>query len=157
MGQHGFPPAPTAIRVLRDMPGLSPPNRLEPKPEPLPPDASPPDYLNDDGQKEWKRNIDILARMRVLTEADYTILGQWCMSFQILLSAQRDYAKSGNLYTTKSEYVQQNPLLGIMTRQQELQLKYAAQFGFTPAARVRLQVEREREPTKNRFAAMRRE
>lgn len=155
MGLRGPAAQPTALRILRGKSGASTPNPHEPKPAPMKPKVKPPDYLNDDGKKEWKRNVEILAKMRVLTEADYTILGQWCMSFQILLSAQKDYAASGNLYKTNSGYVQQNPLLGILVRQQELQLKYAAQFGFTPAARVRLQAEPE-PPAENEFLALRR-
>jgi phage terminase small subunit len=55
--------------------------------------------------------------MKVLTEADYIALGNLCQAYSILIDAQIQMNKTGILYKTKSGYIQQSPLLGIIHTQ----------------------------------------
>src|SRR5437879_3919457 len=68
MGLRGPAPKPTSLVVLEGNRGRRPINDREPKPRAVRPKC--PAYLDEAGQKEWKRLIPILTRMRILTEAD---------------------------------------------------------------------------------------
>ena len=92
--------------------------------------------------------------MKVLTEADYIALGNLCQAYSTLIAAQRQLNKSGILYKTKSGYVQQSPLLGIITAQATIVNKLLAEFGLTPSSRTRLAITEPKEKPANRFAAL---
>lgn len=90
--------------------------------------------------------------MKVLTEADYIALGNLCQAYSTLITAQLN--KSGILYKTNSGYVQQSPLLGIITAQATIVNKLLAEFGLTPSSRTRLAITEPKEKPANRFAAL---
>jgi len=52
----------------------------------------------------------------VLTEADYIALANLCQAYSTLMNAQKQMNNSGIL-KTRSGYIQQNPLLGIIHTQ----------------------------------------
>ena len=145
---------PTAIRMLKGNPGHRTPSKLEPQPESF--TAEPPEFLVTEGLKEWTRISAILKQMRVLTQADYMLLGNICLAYQTMVQAQRDLAKAGLLYKTQSGYIQQSPLMGIVTRHMDIVNKGLAQFGMTPSSRVRLQMETAAPPKTNTFLSLRR-
>ena len=86
MGLRGPAPKPTAVEIFEGRPGRRPINPLEPRPPEFGPDAAKkacPKHLNAEEKKHWRHYAPILARMRVLTEADLMALEQLCV-----LSAQ---------------------------------------------------------------------
>jgi P27 family predicted phage terminase small subunit len=94
--------------------------------------------------------------MRVLTEADYIALANLCHSFSIVINAQRQLNKTGILYKSKSGYIQQSPLLGIIHNQTTIVSNLLREFGLTPSSRTRVAiVEPEKKP--NPFAALSRQ
>lgn len=123
-------------------------NPLEPQPRAKRPRC--PDHLDEDARREWQRLAPILARMRVLTEADGIALANLCQQYAMLIKAQRMLAKSGLLLKTKSGYVQQSPLVGIISAAVDQVNKLCREFGLTPASRTRIWVAAaEREPDPN--------
>jgi P27 family predicted phage terminase small subunit len=57
-----------------------------------------------------------------------------------LIAAQVQLNKTGILYKTKSGYVQQSPLLGIITAQSTIPNNLLREFGLTPSSRTRIAV-----------------
>jgi P27 family predicted phage terminase small subunit len=115
MGLRGPAPKPTAIKRLEGNPGKRKLNETEPKLTMGVPEC--PDYLDDVAKKEWGRLTTILTAMKVLTEADYIALANLCQAYSTLMNAQRQMNKTGILYKSKSGYIQQSPLLGIIHTQ----------------------------------------
>jgi len=113
-----------------------------------------PDHLGAIAQKEWQRLVEILLAMRMLTEADYIALGNLCQAYSTLIAAQKQLNKSGILYKTKSGYVQQSPLLGIITAQTTIVKNLLREFGLTPSSRTRVSVAEPKEKPPNRFAML---
>lgn len=97
-----------------------------------------PEHLDELARREWDRVSGLLLGMRVLTEADYIALGNLCQAYSTLISAQKQMNKSGILYKTKSGYIQQSPLLGIISTQSTIVNKLLCEFGLTPASRSRI-------------------
>jgi phage terminase small subunit len=97
-----------------------------------------------------KRLTTILVDMRVLTGADYIALGNLCQAYSTLMNAQKQMNKTGILYKSKSGYIQQSPLLGIIhtqttivnnlrSTQSALSSRHAALFVHSSAAEARKQ------------------
>ena len=77
---------------------------------------------------------------------------QFVPAYSTLITAQRQLNKSGILYKTNSGYVQQSPLLGIITAQTTIVNKLLAEFGLTPSSRTRLAITEPKGKPPNRFA-----
>jgi P27 family predicted phage terminase small subunit len=137
-GQRGPAPKPTALKKLLGNPGKRKLNEAEPVPRAGLPHC--PDHLDPVAQKEWNRLVPILTAMRVLTEADYIALANLCQAYSILIAAQVQLNKTGILYKTKTGYVQQSPLLGIITAQTTIVNNLLREFGLTPSSRTRIAV-----------------
>jgi P27 family predicted phage terminase small subunit len=130
---------------LRGNPGKRPLNTQEPTPSVVEPHC--PEYLDDEARKEWGRLVPILLRMRVLTEADYIALANLCQAYSTMVLAQRQLSKTGLILKTPSGYVQQSPLVSIVKGQMETINRLCAEFGLTPSARTRVQVQTEKPKT----------
>jgi P27 family predicted phage terminase small subunit len=141
MGLRGPAPKPSSLVVLEGNRGRRPINDREPKPRAVRPKC--PAYLDEAGQKEWKRLIPILMRMRILTEADGIALANLCQASSTMVKAQEQLNKVGILYKTKSGYIQQSPLLGIVNSQIEIINRLCREFGLTPSSRSRILTERD--------------
>jgi P27 family predicted phage terminase small subunit len=78
--------------------------------------------------------------MKVLTEADYIALANLCQAYSTLMNAQKQMNKTGILYKSKSGYIQQSPLLGIIHTQTTIVNNLLREFGLTPSSRTRVAV-----------------
>ena len=143
MGLRGPAPQPTALRLLYGNPSNRPINGREPHPRIKRPRC--PDHLDEAGRREWRRLVPILSRMRVLTEADGIALANLCQQYAMLQQAQVKLQKTGLLMKTKSGYIQQSPLVGIISSTVDQVNKLCREFGLTPASRTRIQVSEEEE------------
>lgn len=148
MGRRGPRPEPTAIKILKGNPGK---RRLNDE-EPLPPAGAiePPAWLRKTGREIWDRLAPIAIDMQVLTTADALTFARYCDTFGEWLEAHewiRDKARGQTTYTVKGEdgsirFVYEFPQ-AITARKLNLALlKMEEQFGFTPAARSRIHIER---------------
>jgi len=150
MGFRGPAPKPTALKKLQGNPGKRKLNSNEPQLATGIPQC--PDHLDDIAHREWDRVSKLLLGMKVLTEADYIALASLCQAYSTLIAAQRQMNKSGILLKTKSGYIQQSPLLGIITAQTTIVHKMLSEFGLTPASRTRINIVPQDEKPKNPFA-----
>lgn len=134
----GRRPIPTELKILRGNPGHKPLNHDEPKP--ARPDRVPPapGYLSKEAKKEWRRVAGILHTTKILTEADLTALGAYCVIFARWLEAESKIKEQGFITKTVNGNDIQNPYLAIANRAQADLLKWSIEFGLTPSARVRL-------------------
>ena len=137
MGLRGPAPKPTVLKLAEGNPGKRRLNDREPKPSEVMPRC--PAHLDKIARREWKRLSDILNRMRVLTEADYLALGNLCLAYSTLIQAQEKLNQTGLLIKTGSGYVQQSPLISIITANTQIINRLCQEFGLTPAARTRVQ------------------
>src|SRR5947199_8276110 len=138
MGLRGPAPKPTSIKRLEGNPGKRKLNELEPTPKAGAPEC--PDYLDEVARREWDRLTAILVSMKVLTEADYIALANLCQAYSTLMNAQKQMNKTGILYKSKTGYIQQSPLLGIIHTQTTIVNNLLREFGLTPSSRTRVAI-----------------
>jgi P27 family predicted phage terminase small subunit len=117
------------LQVLEGNPGKRPLNPLEPQPLLRWPKC--PDYLDEAAKKEWKRLVPILEAMRVLTETDGIALGNLCMQYALLQEAQTKLRKTGLLMKTRSGFIQQSPLVAVVSSTVDQVNKLCREFGLT--------------------------
>ncbi|HMF62990.1 MAG TPA: phage terminase small subunit P27 family [Edaphobacter sp.] len=138
----GPPPKPTALRIYEGNRGHQKLNDREPTPLIGAPEM--PKHLTAIARKEWRRLVPLLLSMRVLSEADGVALAILCQAYGTLIEAQSLMVRSakGNrstlLLQTKTGYLMQSPLLGIINAQAEIVSRMLQQFGMTPASRSRI-------------------
>jgi P27 family predicted phage terminase small subunit len=139
---------PLEMKLLDGNPGKQ---RL-PSGVPAPPDDMPdaPSHLDDYGRQEWERIADGLNVMGILRNVDQNILGAYCASYSRWRHAEEELNKLKNenplkalvMVTKAGNYIQQ-PLIGIANTAARDMVKYASEFGLTPAARASLGIKNE--------------
>jgi P27 family predicted phage terminase small subunit len=141
----GPPPQPIALRILKGNPGKRPFQRgLEPERPPAPPE--PPPFLIGYACDEWYRVAGGLHRLGLLTALDVMPLASYCVAYarwreaEELLAqmAARDPTTSGLLVKSQLGDARVNPIAKISRLAASDMVKYAAEFGFSPAARARI-------------------
>jgi P27 family predicted phage terminase small subunit len=104
-----------------------------------------PKYLDREARQQWKKLVNILLPIRVLSIADGIALANLCAAFSILSQAHqamRLASKAGGtglLMKCPGGYVQQSPLVGIINGQVEIINKLLREFGLTPSSRTRIE------------------
>ncbi len=137
MGKRGPAPKPTALRVIEGNRGHRPIAKNEPKPTPILPTR--PAWLLPEAKREWSRVVAELAQMGILTLVDRAALAAYCQAYARAVEAERAIRKKGLTFTMKG-YIQQRPEVAIANRAWQMVRAFASEFGFTPAARTRIQV-----------------
>jgi P27 family predicted phage terminase small subunit len=94
-----------------------------------------PAYLTGLAQKEWDRLLAELSTLRVLTNLDLAALAGYCSSYGMWVDATEAIQKFGTVVKSPKGYPIQSPYVSIANRQAELMIRYASEFGFTPASR----------------------
>jgi P27 family predicted phage terminase small subunit len=145
-GPRGPRPLPTHLKLLRGNPSHRPLNKLEPQPSlpAKPPDA--PAFLPELARAEWERVITELYRLRLVTLCDLAPLAAYCAAYarwrtasaKIEEMAGRDPILLGLIVKTQSGGAAPNPLVLIADRACRDMVRYASEFGLTPAARSRI-------------------
>lgn len=127
---------PTKLKLLRGNPGRRP---IRPEPQPRIDNESPkpPDYLGKDARAEWLRVAPELYRLGLLTVIDISALAAYCNAFGRWTAAEREVGDKLTIETSNGNTVQ-NPLVGIANAAARDMVKFAAEFGLSPAARRRL-------------------
>jgi P27 family predicted phage terminase small subunit len=143
MGLRGRTPKPTATVIAEGNPGKRKINRNEPDLGDGMPQC--PDYLDEEAKRQWCQLAPILHRARLLKEGHYIALGNLCQAYSTMKKAQGMLDKSGLIIKTRSGYVQQSPLISIITTNMELVTKLSREFGLTPASSRSLAVTEEKE------------
>lgn len=141
---RGRKPKPTRLKVIEGNPGRRRLPKNEPKPSPSLKIAAP-SILKGAALEEWNRIVGELIRMGVMTGLDTGALAGYCLAWGRLQLAQtvldeiaeRDPAAALMVRTSNGTPIH-NPFLSIAQKAAAEMLKFAAEFGMTPAARVRL-------------------
>ncbi len=158
MTQHRRPgadrkPIPNVIKFKTGNPGKRPLKK-----EPTLPDTGipdPPVHLDAYAREEWGRIADGLHAMGVLHQIDQQVLAAYCDSYSrwrhAVEAMRARVEKAGGdqlaalIDKTSNGNIVQNPLIGIANKAAGDMVRYAAEFGLTPAARARLAID----PAKN--------
>ncbi|SPA17237.1 phage terminase small subunit P27 family [Cupriavidus taiwanensis] len=144
MMQKGVRPKPTALKVIEGDRGHRPLPAKEPKLKAELPTM--PKHLDGGARDEWARITTELQHVGLLTQADTAILAMYCQAYsrwqraERILSAmaERDPSMSAFMIKTTSGNAIQNPMVGVANRAMLLTQRFAAELGFTPAARARV-------------------
>jgi P27 family predicted phage terminase small subunit len=141
----GPPPTPIPLRVRRGNPSNRGFKRgLEPERPAEPPGC--PDFLVGYACDEWYRVAPGLHQLGLLSLLDVAVLGAYCESYArwrtasetLAAMAERDGATHGLMIKRQDGNAARNPLVKIAADAASNMVRYAAEFGFSPAARARI-------------------
>jgi len=136
---------PAAIKKLEGNPGKKP---IQVELEPTGEMPEPPPFLDEYALEEWNRLANGLNRLKLLDVIDMTSFSAYCMAYSRWRHAEEELAKlvesggtiAGLVQKTQSGNWIQQPLIGISNSAVANMVKYASEFGLTPAARAKLGV-----------------
>jgi P27 family predicted phage terminase small subunit len=133
---------------------------MQPDQELDPPE--PPPFVTGYAAEEWWTVSVELHRMGVLTRIDIAVLaaychayGQWRMAAEVLARIQdKDPLMRGLVIKTQYGDAAQNPLINVMRKAAADMVRYASEFGLTPAARSRIAAGVRAEKEESKFAGL---
>ena len=125
---------PTAIKKLEGEPNKA--RMREHEPDPAREYRDPPDDMMPLAVAKWEELGPKLYKLGLLTEIDYDAFRSLCMMFAKYREAE-DAATLG-VVTTKSGYIQQNPMINVAIKYFEKYHRLMVDFGMTPAARSKI-------------------
>ena len=161
-GARGPRPTPTHLKLLRGNPGHQALNKFEVEPRQAEAIPDPPPFLKGYAADEWRRVVVELYRMKLLTIVDTAPLAAYCQAYKRWLTAEdaietmadHDPVTKGLAIRTKKGNVAQNPLVLTAATASRDMVRYAAEFGFTPAARSRITAADQRPEEDTRFTGL---
>ncbi len=144
--KRGRKPAPAAVKKAKGNPGKRPigewvaPAKLSAVPPPPP-------HLDAIAADEWRRLAPELTTLGTLTAFDRGAFVAYCQSWSTYLQAEKHIQASGKrkgaygglMLATAAGNMIQSPMVGIRNVALRDMIRYAAEFGMTPAARARVQ------------------
>lgn len=140
MGRRGPPRTATKVLQLRgtfrkDRHGAG----NEPEYPPL--DALPPvpGFFDDIANYEWERIGAELIAKRLLSEVDLTAFAAYCLNVSRMVKAEREVQAKGLTFITDFG-PKANPAVMIARQSAAEALKFAKEFGLTPASRTRVEI-----------------
>lgn len=137
--RRGRKPKPTNLRKLGGNAG----KRKLPAAEPAPPTSDdllvPSPWLEKLAKEEWRRIAPTIMSLGLLTVVDRSGLEGYCQAFARWRQAEQVLTKQGLCFKTPKGYVQQRPEVSIAQQYLHKMHSLAAEFGFTPASRTRVQ------------------
>ncbi len=149
MGRRGPAPTPTEILKLR---GSTLVTKRRDQSEAKAPKGKPrcPDWLDKDAKTMWRHLVPLLDAMGVLTRLDGNALARYCRLWSRWRKAESFIDQHGEMYPLKDEsgrvkYMQQWPQVAIAHKLAQQLTRLEQEFGMTPSARSRIQIERRRE------------
>lgn len=132
-------PRPAALKLIEGRsPGRDSGGRPVKEPPPfkrLPPE--PPEWLPVEAAAEWRRVVPELARLELVKEIDRASLTAYCLTWDRLVTAQRQIADDGLLHTN-SQGRTRHPAVAIVEAASKELRAWAAEFGLTPSSEQRV-------------------
>jgi P27 family predicted phage terminase small subunit len=89
-------------------------------------------------RQEWDRIVPLLAADDRITALDQGLLAIYCSAYAGWLEATTALQTYGTMMKSPNGYPIQSPYVSIASKQAEIMIRIAAEFGFTPASRMRL-------------------
>lgn len=138
-GRSGRPRKPTAIKKMNGSyrPSTSAKNEVSFPVVRL----QAPEWLDERAQEEWDRIVPLLDSVRVLTEPDLLALASYCSAASVAINATIAYQKEGLIKKAPKGSVfgpKVNPMVKVAQEARAQCLRFAIEFGLTPAARSRI-------------------
>lgn len=147
MGERGPKKKPTKLELLQGRPGRRPINRKEPSPRAKAPRR--PRWLSATAKAEWDAIAPELERIGLLTLVDGASFAAYCEVVSLFQRAQKALKKEKNLhYETDNGSKRPIPEIQILLDAARTIRAFAAEFGLTPSARARIEVEPPKELSK---------
>ena len=142
MGRRGPPPKPTALKKLSGSWRANVDNNEPVAPEGIP---VPPDFLNDEAVRYWKRLVPMLQDMELLTLADGDMLALYCQSLARLAECERVINEEGPTYKTYTatgelSMIKLRPEARLSKELTATVNRLGKEFGLSPSARTYLNV-----------------
>jgi P27 family predicted phage terminase small subunit len=149
MGLRGPKPKPTALQLAKGDPGKRAKRKAQT--EFIPVGGSvpkPPDCLDEEGKKEWRRILEAFGETPVVTQLDRGALTALCSAWSVFVNCEQQLRDPEDWVITLvrangSEARVQNPLFKIRDKARADYMRFSAVFGLTPADRQRIQIERQ--------------
>ncbi len=142
MGKRGPPPQPTHLRLMRGNPGKRSINKREPRPKLRNPSC--PAWLRPEVKAIWRRTVDTLKEMGILTRVDRDALTAYCQTYARWKAAEQFVETHGEVYPVRDEKgnvrcMKQYPQVRTALQLLQVLRCYQQEFGMTPSARTRVQ------------------
>lgn len=102
----------------------------------LPPDA--PEWMPEEAKAEWQRVVTELSRLEILKPIDRAALAAYCLTWDRLVSAQRELNLNGSVLGENSQGTVRHPAVAVIEAASKELRSWAAEFGLTPSAESRL-------------------
>lgn len=139
MGARGPAPTPTVIKKLRGNPGKRKLNEAEPRPGGRMPSA--PRWMSLEGKQQWRKLAPRLHAAGLLTEVDGLGLAMLCEAVGQYVEGKEIVEREGAVAISDNGNVYQHPAVALMKSARSEVLKWAREFGMTPASRTRISLE----------------
>ncbi|MEO5923321.1 MAG: phage terminase small subunit P27 family [Bryobacteraceae bacterium] len=97
-----------------------------------------PDYLDDVAAEEWER---LVSELKTLSNLDTTILALHCQAFADYRRYSSMLIDAGETYTTPSGQIKFHPAYNGKREAHAQLVKTAAELGFTPNSRARMNIQ----------------
>lgn len=98
-----------------------------------------PDWLDGDARAEFDRIVSELVKNFLVTPLDGVALASYCRMYAMWREADKQVREQGITFIADSGNVRCNPAAKLCLSLFEAMRRMASEFGFTPAARSRLQ------------------
>ena len=136
----GPKPKPSHMKLVEGNPGRRKLNDKEPKPRGNLYD--PPDWLTAAQRAGWEYAIES-APIGLLKRLDRSVLVAWVVAEDLHRQAAQKIndADGAMLIKTPNGMPAQSPYVSIVNKQAQIMMKAAAEMGFTPASRSKVEVE----------------
>ena len=145
MGRRGPKPTPTSILKLRGS-ARARSRANEPELPELDEEPKCPAWFPPVAVRKWTEVIDSLRTMGLLTAADLDQVQFYCVAYAKWIKAEAKLKRGGEVVTHKNGVEGRSHWLRIAGDAMDRMMKIAAEFGFSPAARTRLQVPGSKQP-----------
>lgn len=135
---RGRKPVPTELKKQRgtDRPDRGVDNEAQfPIPSRM---YSPPENLNEWGEKAWRYYGKLLLDAGLFTDADRMAMELLCQSYGRWIEAERNVALTGTVLTSDRGNFYTNPYLHVANKAWDQIKRMLAEFGLTPAERTRV-------------------
>ena len=155
-------PTPTHLRLLQGNPQRRPINKREPEPPISAELPEPPSFVTGYAYDEWHRVAPGLYAMGLLTIVDIAPLAGYCVAYAHWREAEealermrsKDPIMSGLIIKVTGGAPATNPLVNIARKSLSDMLRFSAEFGFTPAARTRIDAGLAGETAPSKFGSL---
>jgi len=139
----GRKPTPTAIKKLNGNPGKRALNKAEPQYADL--GLTPPEFLDEIAQKEWRRLIRLMAPVGSIKASDAAVLSAYCSAFSDFVRLAEMGRGKGFIAKAPNGCPMVSPLFTALSKARTEMARLASALGLDPTSRTRVAVEKPEE------------